>query len=138
MPTLILLIYVLTQENGHHTDTKWLTLSTKSGKAILFASDKGNFEFNASNILLETIDNGDDWHNDAPRATAPDKKHCNAFTPSDKVDLFIDYRMQGVGGNNSWGAWPEPQYRIVPKDTNISYSFTIMPLNNVKEIDKLF
>ncbi len=130
--------YVLTQENGHHTDTKWLTLSTKSGKAILFASDKGNFEFNASNILLETIDNGDDWHNDAPRATAPDKKHCNAFTPSDKVDLFIDYRMQGVGGNNSWGAWPEPQYRIVPKDTNISYSFTIMPLNNVKEIDKLF
>ena len=130
--------YVLAQENGHHTDTKWLALSAKSGKTILFASDKGNFEFNASNILLETIDNGDDWHNDAPRATAPDKKHCNAFIPSDKVDLFIDYRMQGVGGNNSWGAWPEPQYRIVPKDTNISYSFTIMPLNNAKDIDKLF
>ena len=104
---------------------------------MLFASDK-NFEFNVSNYLLETISNGDDWNNDAPVGTAPVNKHINAFKPSDKVDLFIDYRMQGVGGNNSWGEWPMEPYRIVPEKTDISYSFTIIPVNNTKEIDQNF
>ena len=129
--------YVFAQENGHHVDTRWLALTQKSGAGLLFASDK-NFEFNVSNYLLETISNGDDWNNDAPVGTAPVNKHINAYKPSDKVDLFIDYRMQGVGGNNSWGELPLEQYRIVPKNTDISYSFTIIPVNNTKEIDKIF
>lgn len=129
--------YVFAQENGHHVDTRWLALTQKSGNGLLFASNN-DFEFNVSNYLLEDIDNGDDWHNDAPRLTAPEKKHYNAYQPSDKVDLFIDYRMQGVGGNNSWGKWPLEEYRIVPKNTDISYSFTIIPINSVKDIDKQF
>ncbi len=129
--------YVFAQESGHHVDTRWLALTQKSGAGLLFASDDV-FEFNATNYLLEDIDNGNDWHNDAARLTAPEKKHYNAYQPSDKVDLFIDYRMQGVGGNNSWGKWPLEEYRIVPKNTDISYSFTIIPINSVKDIDKQF
>lgn len=119
--------YVFAQESGHHTDTEWLTVADKKGKGLKFVAD-GTFEFNVSDILLETICNGDDWNNDAPAETAPVNKHVNAYKPSDKVDLFIDYKMQGVGGNNSWGAWPEPQYRIVPENTKIDYSFTIVPV----------
>lgn len=129
--------YVFAQENAHHIDASWLAVTNKSGRGLLVASDD-TFEFNVSNYLLETISNGDDWHNDAAAGTAPEKKHRNAYKPSDKVDLFIDYRMQGVGGNNSWGHWPEPQYRIVPKDTNVEYSFTIIPISNAKDIDKQF
>lgn len=129
--------YVFAQETGHHVDTRWLALTQKSGEGLLFASDDV-FEFNATNYLLEDIDNGADWHNDAPRLTAPEKKHYNAYQASDKVDLFIDYRMQGVGGNNSWGKWPMEPYRIVPKNTDISYSFTIIPINSSKDIDKQF
>lgn len=129
--------YVLSQENGHHVDTRWLALTQKSGAGLLFASND-IFEFNVSNYLLETISNGDNRPNDAARGTAPDKKHINAYKASDKVDLFIDYRMQGVGGNNSWGKLPLEQYLIVPKNTDISYSFTIIPINNTNEIDKLF
>ncbi len=129
--------YVFTQENGHHVDTRWLALTQKSGTGLLFASNS-NFQFNVSNYLIETIANGEDWNNDAPAGTAPVNKHINAYKASDKVDLFIDYRMQGVGGNNSWGKWPLEQYRIVPKNTDISYSFTIIPINSTKEIDKMF
>lgn len=119
--------YIFAQENGHHTDTEWLEITSKNGKGLKFvANDK--FEFNVSNILLETICNDDNWHNDAPVGTAPVNKHINAYKASEKVDLFIDYKMQGVGGNNSWGAWPEPQYRIVPKETKVDYGFTIVPL----------
>lgn len=129
--------YVFAQENAHHIDASWLAVTTKSGKGLLIASDD-TFEFNVSNYLLETISNGDDWHNDAAVGTAPEKKHRNAYQPSDKVDLFIDYKMQGVGGNNSWGHWPEPQYRIVPKDTNVEYSFMIIPISRTSDIDKQF
>ncbi len=129
--------YVFAQENAHHVDASWLALSTKSGKGLLIASDD-TFEFNVSNYLLETISNGDNWHNDAAVGTAPEKKHRNAYKPSDKVDLFIDYRMQGVGGNNSWGNLPEPPYRIVPSDTNVNYSFTIIPISGTGDIDKQY
>lgn len=128
--------YVLPQENGHHTDTKWLALTWKSGKGLLFVTDD-KFEFNVSNYLLETISNGEELNNGRPRGTYPPNKHLNDYKPSDKVDLFIDYRMQGVGGNNSWGAWPEEPYQIKPKSTPVSYSFTMIPLNSRKEIDKL-
>ncbi|MHB9054604.1 MAG: glycoside hydrolase family 2 TIM barrel-domain containing protein [Paludibacteraceae bacterium] len=128
--------YVLPQENGHHTDTKWLALTQKSGKGLLFVTDT-EFEFNVSNYLLETVSNGEELNNGKPRGTYPPNKHLNDYKPSDKVDLFIDYRMQGVGGNNSWGAWPEEQYQIKPKSTPVSYSFTMIPFNSWKEIDKL-
>lgn len=130
--------YLLTQENGHRTDVKWLAITQKSGSGILLAADD-HFEFNVSNILLETLDNGIRLHNDAPRGSdVPEKKHHNQHKPSDKVDLFIDYRMQGVGGNNSWRDLPEPPYRIIPKETKIDYGFTIIPIRNSKMIDNYF
>jgi beta-galactosidase len=62
----------------------------------------------------------------------------NAYKASDKVDLFIDYKMQGVGGNNSWGRLPEEPYLIVPKNTDVWYGFSIIPIDNVSKIDACF
>lgn len=129
--------YVFAQESGHHTDTKWIALSNNTGKGLLIASNEGTFEFNTSNVLLESIDNSLYWNNDAARLTAPEKKHINAYTASDRTDLFIDHKMQGVGGNNSWGQWPEEPYRIVPANTKISYGFTIIPIDDITKTDKL-
>ena len=129
--------FVLAQENAHHVDASWLAITDRKGKGVLFAADN-TFEFNVSNYLLETISNGNDLQNDAPRGTAPEKKHVNAYKASDKVDLFIDYKMQGVGGNNSWGRLPEEPYLIVPKNTNVQYGFSIIPIDNVSKIDAYF
>ncbi len=129
--------YVLPQENAHHTDVNWLALTQRSGKGLLFVADD-TFEFNASNYLLETVSNGESLHNDAAVGDAPRNKHINDYKPSNVVDLFIEYRMQGVGGNNSWGKWPLEQYRITPKSTPVSYGFTIVPIKNSAEIQGLF
>lgn len=129
--------YVLPQENAHHTDTRWLALTRKSGKGLLFVADN-TFEFNASNYLLETIDGGENLNNDAPVGSAPRNKHINDYKPSDKMDLFIDYRMLGVGGNNSWGKLPMDAYLIRPKEGKITYGFTIIPIEKTSEINSFF
>ena len=129
--------YVAPQENNHHTDAQWLALTQKSGRGLLFVADD-KFEFNASNYLLETISNGETLNNDSPVGTVPLNKHINAYKPSQLVDLFIDYTMQGVGGNNSWGALPMDDYLIKPASTPVTYSFTIIPINNTSEIKSYF
>ena len=129
--------YVTPQENDHHTDTKWLALTQKSGRGLLFVADD-KFEFNASNYLLETISNGETLNNDAPVGTAPFNKHINAHKPSQLVDLFIDHSMQGVGGNNSWGRLPMDDYLVKPANTPITYSFTIIPINKTSDINRHF
>lgn len=129
--------YVTPQENDHHTDTKWLALTQKSGRGLLFVADD-NFEFNASNYLLETISNGETLNNNAPVGTAPINKHINDYKPSQLVDLFIDHSMQGVGGNNSWGRLPMDDYLVKPANTPITYSFTIIPINKTSDINRHF
>jgi beta-galactosidase len=52
------------------------------------------------------------------------------------VDLFIDYRMQGVGGNNSWGKLPLEKYLIRPDGGTVTYGFTLIPIRNRKEVDR--
>jgi beta-galactosidase len=127
--------YVLPQENGHHTDTRWLALTRKSGNGLLFVADD-LFEFNVSNYLLETITNGESLNNDAPAGTAPRNKHISDYRPSDVVDLFIDHRMQGVGGNNSWGKLPLEEYLIRPGEASATYGFTLIPIRNRKEVER--
>ena len=129
--------YVTPQENGHHTDASWLALTQHSGRGLLFVADD-TFEFNASNYLLETISNGETLNNDAPAGTVPLNKHINDYKSSQLVDLFIDYSMQGLGGNNSWGALPLKEYLIKSASTPITYGFTIIPINKASEIDSYF
>ena len=129
--------YVTPQENDHHTDTKWLALTQKSGRGLLFVADD-KFEFNASNYLLETISNEETLNNNAPVGTAPINKHINDYKPSQLVDLFIDHSMQGVGGNNSWGRLPMDDYLVKPTNTPITYSFTIIPINRTSDINGHF
>jgi beta-galactosidase len=45
------------------------------------------------------------------------------------VNLNIDYKQTGVGGDTSWGEKPWVKYTIAPEE--MSYIFTIMPI--VKE-----
>ena len=129
--------YVRPQENGHYTDIEWVALTQSSGKGLLFVADE-TFEFNASNYLLEILSDEEELYLDAPVGTAPRPKHINDYKPSPLVDLFIDYRMQGVGGNNSWGALPLDQYMIKPSSTPVDYGFTIIPIKNKKEINGYF
>ncbi len=42
-------------------------------------------------------------------------------------------KQMGVAGYNSWGAKPLPEYSI-PSDKNYKWGFTLVPVNNAKDI----
>lgn len=129
--------YVRPQENNHRTDVYWCTLTRKSGAGLLFVAEP-TFEMNASNYPLETLDSGDNIYNEAPRTEKTNHRHLTDPKPQKLVDLFIDYRMMGLGGDNSWGALPHEAYILRPGQKNtVEYGFTIIPFSSKKGYKKV-
>lgn len=121
--------YIRPQENNHHTDIYWCTLTNKAGKGMLFIADR-TFELNASAYTLESLDSGESIYNDQPVTEKTNHRHLSDPQPQKLVDLFIDYRMMGIGGDDSWGALPHDPYLIFTGKDPITYGFSIVPFAN--------
>ena len=133
--------YVRPQENGHHTDTRWLSVG-KKGKGLTIYADN-TIGFNALRNSVEDFDGEEathrdyQWNNrDAEElkhdvATAknikPRQTHINDITPRDFVEVCVDMKQMGVGGYDSWGAIPDPQY-LLPANKEYQWGFTIVPM----------
>jgi len=52
--------------------------------------------------------------------------HPSELPRSGDITVNLDYRQMGVGGVNSWGAWPLKKYQLQPKP--YSYSFRLSAL----------
>jgi beta-galactosidase len=130
--------YIRPQENEHRTGVHWCALTAPRGRGgLLFVADD-TFEMNVSNYTLESLDSGDDIHNGAPRTDATVHRHLTDPLPQPFVDLFIDYRMMGVGGDDSWGALPQMQYRVLPgREHAVEYGFAIVPFDNKTDFRNL-
>lgn len=134
--------YVRPQENGHRTDVRRLSISNKAGHGLrVIADDK--IEFNALRNSVEDFDTEENvnrpyqWQNFSAKEIAerddakarnvkPRQTHINDIQPRDFVEVCIDGIHQGVGGYDSWGSRPDPQFRISPYKP-FSWSFTIIP-----------
>ena len=118
--------YIRPQENGHRTDVRWMALMRNDGSGLLVVADS-LIEFNVLNNPLEDFDAG------------PDKDqnlhHSNDIRSKNLVELHIDYRQMGVGGDDSWGAWPHEQYLIRPRKQGYKYGFFFMPFASLKELE---
>ena len=109
-------------------------LNKKAG--LLFIADR-TFELNASNYLLGSLDSGETIDNGAPRTNETNHRHLTDPQPVKQVDMFIDYRMMGVGGDNSWGAIAHEPYLIRPGVENaIEYGFSIVPFDKKADYKK--
>lgn len=134
--------YVRPQENGHHTDTRWVSVSSNKGKGLKIVADE-LIEFNALRNSIEDFDDEEQvnlprqWSNFTPEqianhdeAAAKDvlrrQHHINDVTPRNYVEVCIDLKQQGAGGYDSWGARPEPQYTL-PANKDYQWGFTIIP-----------
>ena len=134
--------YVRPQENGHHTDTRWLSLSKKNGKGLTIMADS-IIGFNALRNSIEDFDSEEalphprQWNNFSPEEIANHDEeaarnvlrrmhHINEITPRDFVEVCIDMKQQGLAGYNSWGARPEPAYTI-PANQEYNWGFTLIP-----------
>lgn len=133
--------YVRPQETGHHTDTRWVTLSGH-GKSLTIAADS-TIGFNALRNSIEdydteeTVNRPRQWGNLSPQeianhdeAAAKDvlrrQTHVNDITPRDYVEVCIDMKQQGLAGYDSWGSRPEPAYTIYPT-REYRWGFTMLP-----------
>ena len=135
--------YVRPQENGHRTDVRSLTITDKNGRGLMITPEK-RMEFNASRNSVEDFDSEEtavrpyQWHNytaeDAAnhdiskaRNLTPRQTHINDIAPRDFVEVCIDAIHQGVGGYDSWGSCPEPQFMISPYK-KYSLKITVRPI----------
>ncbi|MFQ5722505.1 MAG: beta-galactosidase small subunit, partial [Candidatus Aminicenantales bacterium] len=115
--------YISPQENGYRTDVRWLALSNETGKGVLFQG-LPLICFSALHFTIEDL-------TQEQRGT----RHTIDLKPRPLVELNIDYKQTGVGGNNSWGALPLPKYTLYPAE--YSYTFRIRPFSNTEQIKEL-
>ena len=100
---------------------------------MLLIADR-TFELNTSNYPMESMDSGDTIDNSAPRTEKTHHRHLTDPLPEKMVDLFIDYRMMGVGGDDSWGATAHEPYLIRPgKENAIEYGFSLVPFDKKED-----
>lgn len=134
--------YSRPQENGHHTDTRWLTLEQSGGRGLTVRADS-TIGFNALRNSVEDFDSEESkdrpyqWSNFSPEEVANHNEaeakdvlrrmtHLNDISPRDFVEVCIDMKQQGVAGYDSWGARPEPGYNI-PANREYHWGFTLIP-----------
>ncbi|NJO91813.1 MAG: DUF4981 domain-containing protein [Chloroflexia bacterium] len=109
--------YSRPQENGHKSDARWLSLTNHSGLGLKFVANNETFEFNALQHTTSDSDPGEEKLLRTPLDVET----------RDFVELHIDHKMMGVGGDNSWGAKPHNPY-IFYADQKYSFNFSILPL----------
>jgi beta-galactosidase len=106
--------YIRPQEVGNKTDVRWVTLTNEEGAGLRITG-----------LPLLSISAWPFSMSDLERAD-----HTFDLNFRNFVTLNIDYKQMGVGGDNSWGARPHPEYTLPAKPYN--YSFRITPISGVK------
>jgi len=105
--------YIRPQETGNKTDIRFLELS--GDKLKLTVTSDGLLAVTALHYLNEDLDDG----------LEKDQRHAAELQERDLTSLKIDYKQMGVGGIDSWQAWPMKQYLL--QDKNYQYQFKITP-----------
>ncbi len=106
--------YIRPQENGNRTDTRTLTFVNEKGQGIEIVAPN-LFGFSAHHQLNSDFDAG----------MKKQQRHTIDVPKRKMVNVNIDYKQMGVGGDDSWGAMPHQEYQISPAD--MSFSFIIKP-----------
>ncbi len=91
--------YLRPQESGHRTDVRWLALLDEDDLGLQIVSLGPTMEFNALPWTTEEIEAA---------------RHLHELPDSDRIEVHLDHRHMGVGGDNSWGARPHAPYLIGP------------------------
>lgn len=97
-------------ESGNKVDVRWVSLTNKDGVGLL-AVGMPLLSVNALHHTTDDLQNA---------------KHAFQLPHRDEITLNLDFVQQGVGGDDSWGAWPHDEFLI--KCQPASYQFRLRPL----------
>lgn len=106
--------YIRPQESGTKSDIRWWKQTDATGLGLQV---KSCTPFYASAIHFDTeeLDDGEE----------KEQRHSFDLKKSKFTNLFLDSAHMGVGGENSWGAWPLEKYRV--HYGNKTFTFTLIP-----------
>jgi beta-galactosidase len=97
-------------ETGNKADVRWLALTDAKGAGLL-AVGLPLLSANALHYGTDDLNAG---------------KHAFQLPHRDSITLNLDLKQQGVGGDDSWGAWPHEPFLIPCKE--YTYKFRLRPL----------
>ena len=103
--------YCRPQDTGNRCDVRWLEISNDTGHGLKIIGDQP-LSISAWPFTMA----------DVQRASHPHELPRRDFNT-----ISIDWKLHGVGGDNSWGAKTHAQYTL-PSDKPYSYGFTIVPI----------
>ncbi len=107
--------YVSPQEYGTRSDVRWVALRSADGSGILAVGlptmGFSVLPYTTEDLTLETRGG----------------KHPGEIPRRGFLEWCIDASQMGVGGDDSWGALPHPQYRIPARE--LSYRFRLRPFD---------
>lgn len=93
--------YIRPQESGTKSDIRWWKQTDATGLGLQVKSC-APFYASALHFDTEELDDGDE----------KEQRHSFDLKKSKFTNLFLDAAHMGVGGENSWGAWPLEKYRV--------------------------
>lgn len=106
--------YVRPQDTGTRTDARWFSVGDARGAGLRISAEDAVEPISFS-VLPFTI--GELW-----RAQHPYELNFAEFK-----SVFVDWKLHGVGGDNSWGAKTLPKYSL-PDHKAYRLAFYIEPL----------
>jgi beta-galactosidase len=101
--------YVMAQENGNHTDTRWVEFVDGAGEGLRITS-RERFDFTA---------------HDYTDAALLASKQSQVIERDGRVMLSVDLAQMGLGGDDSWSPRVHPEYRLA--EPEYKFSFEIRP-----------
>ncbi len=105
--------YIRPQETGNKTDVRWATLTNEAGTGLgVFGSSL--VEINALHY---------------PPGELESKLHPYELERSEDITLRLNHRQMGVGGDDSWGARPHPEFTL-PGDQPYTFRFRLAPISS--------
>ena len=105
--------YVRPQEYGYRIDIRWLTLTADNKKGLFISGD--------SLICFSALP----YTYDDMKGFKQAGSHPGDLDKENFVDLNIDYRQMGVGGDDSWGARTHDEYTLSVRP--YTYTFRMIP-----------
>jgi beta-galactosidase len=106
-------------ESGNKTDVRWIALSNNRGVGLL-ATGMPRLNVNALHHTTDDLQSA---------------KHTTELPKRPFTVLNLDLQQQGTGGDDSWGAWPHPEFMIPCQEYR--YSFRLRPFSSGEEVEHL-
>ncbi len=104
--------YGTPNETGTRTGVTWVALTDDEGNGFMASAGK-DFEFNALRYTDQELS---------------ETRHAYELQKDESISFKINKVQQGVGGDNTWGAWPQEEY-LVRANHSYEYEYRLHPVS---------